>query len=132
MFVSEKSAALSVVYDKLKNVGLEEFCLELHSHKANKKLFIEELCRTLKKDKHSLSNRAGKELAERKQAQQALNAYAEELHKIRPVINKTLYRLYEDISGCNGIPDCDYPIADIETKGEDYICLLYTSPSPRD
>lgn len=121
LFVSEKSAALSVVYDKLKNVGLEEFCLELHSHKANKKLFIEELCRTLKKDKHSLSNRAGKELAERKQAQQALNAYAEELHKIRPVINKTLYRLYEDISGCKGIPDCDFPIADIETKGEDYI-----------
>lgn len=37
LFVSEKLAALSVVYDKLKKAGLEEFCLELHSHKANKK-----------------------------------------------------------------------------------------------
>ena len=37
LFVSEKLAALNVVYEKLKNVGLEEFCLELHSHKANKK-----------------------------------------------------------------------------------------------
>ena len=37
LFVSEKLAALNVVYEKLKSAGLEEFCLELHSHKANKK-----------------------------------------------------------------------------------------------
>ena len=40
LFVSEKLAALSVVYDKLKKAGLEEFCLELHSHKANKKVYL--------------------------------------------------------------------------------------------
>ena len=33
----EKLAALNVVYDKLKQAGLAEFCLQLHSHKANKK-----------------------------------------------------------------------------------------------
>ncbi len=48
LFVSEKLAALNVVYDKLKKAGLEEFCLELHSYKTNKKDVITELCHTLK------------------------------------------------------------------------------------
>lgn len=37
LFVAEKSAALQVVHSRLKRIGLEDFCLELHSHKANKK-----------------------------------------------------------------------------------------------
>lgn len=37
LFVAEKSAALSVVHRRLKRIGLSEFCLELHSSKANKK-----------------------------------------------------------------------------------------------
>lgn len=37
LFVAEKSAALEVVHKRLKRIGLDDFCLELHSHKANKK-----------------------------------------------------------------------------------------------
>ena len=37
LFVAEKSAALQVVHKRLKRIGLEDFCLELHSNKANKK-----------------------------------------------------------------------------------------------
>lgn len=90
LFVSEKLAALSVVYDKLKKAGLEEFCLELHSHKANKKDVITELCHTLKAQKSALSDRAQKEIEAKIRAQQELDEYAVELHKIRPTINKTL------------------------------------------
>ena len=36
LFVSEKIAALDVVYRRLREVGLDEFCLELHSSKARK------------------------------------------------------------------------------------------------
>jgi very-short-patch-repair endonuclease len=36
LFVSEKAAALNVVYRRLKEVGLGDFCLELHSNKAKK------------------------------------------------------------------------------------------------
>ena len=36
LFVSEKKAALDVVYRRLQNNGLGDFCLELHSNKANK------------------------------------------------------------------------------------------------
>lgn len=43
LFVSEKMAALDVVYRRLKEVGLGEFCLELHSNKASKKAVLDQL-----------------------------------------------------------------------------------------
>ena len=121
LFVSEKLAALSVVYDKLKKAGLEEFCLELHSHKANKKQVIEELCHTIKAQKSALSDRAQREVQIKQDAQRKLDQYAVELHKVRPVINKTLYKLYEEISACRKAPDIEFVIPSIESKGEEYI-----------
>ena len=43
LFVSEKMAALDVVYRRLKSHGLGDFCLELHSNKTNKKAVIDHL-----------------------------------------------------------------------------------------
>ena len=37
LFVSEKLAALNVVYEKLRAAGLGDFCIQLHSQKANKR-----------------------------------------------------------------------------------------------
>lgn len=121
LFVSEKLAALSVVYDKLKKAGLEEFCLELHSHKANKKQVIEELCHTLRMQKSALSERAQRELEIKRKAQHQLDTYAEELHKVRPIINKTLYRLYEEVSACRKAPDVEFAIRNIKCKDDEYI-----------
>lgn len=47
LFVSEKMAALEVVKNRLDRVGLGDFCLELHSHKSNKREVLQELERTL-------------------------------------------------------------------------------------
>src|SRR5207253_1430675 len=47
LFVSEKMAALEVVYKRLRAVGLGDYCLELHSHKANKREVVAELSRCL-------------------------------------------------------------------------------------
>ncbi|MBV9773688.1 MAG: DUF3320 domain-containing protein, partial [Gemmatimonadetes bacterium] len=47
LFVAEKMAALEVVYDRLVRAGLGEFCLELHSTKANKRAVMRELATTL-------------------------------------------------------------------------------------
>jgi hypothetical protein len=41
LFVAEKMAALEVVYRRLVAAGLGEFCLELHSTKANKRAVIQ-------------------------------------------------------------------------------------------
>jgi len=43
LFVSEKMAALEVVYRRLRERGLGDFCLELHSAKANKRAVIDQL-----------------------------------------------------------------------------------------
>ncbi|HVI45816.1 MAG TPA: DUF3320 domain-containing protein [Chitinophaga sp.] len=47
LFVAEKMAALEVVKRRLDNIQLGEACLELHSHKANKKELHQELRRVL-------------------------------------------------------------------------------------
>ena len=48
LFVAEKMAALEVVKRRLDNIGLGQACLELHSHKTNKRAILNELDRTLK------------------------------------------------------------------------------------
>lgn len=126
LFVSEKLAALNVVYNKLKNVGLEEFCLELHSHKANKRQVIEELCHTLKLPKSGISNQADKELKVKNDAQAQLDSYNSELHAVHPVINKSLYDLYENVSLCRSAPQLDFVISNIESKGEEYFDTAQT------
>ena len=46
LFVSEKMAALEVVYRRLREKGLGDFCLELHSNKANKRYVLDQLGRS--------------------------------------------------------------------------------------
>ena len=48
LFVSEKMAALEVVKRRLDNIGLGDGCLELHSHKTNKRATLDELGRVLR------------------------------------------------------------------------------------
>lgn len=43
LFVAEKMAALSVVQARLDKIGIGPFCLELHSNKATKKHFLEQM-----------------------------------------------------------------------------------------
>ncbi|MCE2398605.1 MAG: IS3 family transposase [Gemmatimonadetes bacterium] len=47
LFVAEKMAALEVVKRRLDTVHLGDACLELHSHKTNKRAVLDELKRTL-------------------------------------------------------------------------------------
>jgi very-short-patch-repair endonuclease len=47
LFVAEKLAALQVVFERLKNVGLGHLCLELHSRKASKQQVLRQLKESL-------------------------------------------------------------------------------------
>ena len=47
LFMAEKMAALDVVMRRLEDIGLGDTCLELHSHKANKRRVLEALGQTL-------------------------------------------------------------------------------------
>ena len=54
LFVAEKMAALEVVKRRLDSIQLGDACLELHSHKANKKELHQELRRTLELGKPAI------------------------------------------------------------------------------
>lgn len=73
LFVSEKTAALNVVFNRLKAIGLERFCLELHSNKASKLEVIRRLGESL---------RAGREHSPAGWA-----ALADELDRLRAELN---------------------------------------------
>lgn len=121
LFVSEKQAALNVVYDKLKKADLADFCLELHSHKANKKTVIDELNRTLELPKTVVSSSAQSEIRQKKAALKTLDDYEKELHKKRAPINKSLYELFEIYTSKSEAEDFSVPISNIDKKGEDYL-----------
>lgn len=121
LFVSEKQAALNVVYDKLKKAELEEFCLELHSHKANKKDIINDLCKTLREPKKKLSLLAKVEMELKEKAREELDKYATELHKKNEGINKSAYELYGLVNAYTCDDDFEFVIDDIAKKDEKYI-----------
>ncbi len=136
LFVSEKLAALNVVYDKLKKAGLDEFCLELHSHKANKRQVIDELCNTLRLPKSRVADSAERVLRGKRYAVEKLDGYADELHAVRAPIQKSFYQLFQAFCQYQNAPDVDFLISDLDTKGEDYLeeaeaqLLRYAETSP--
>jgi very-short-patch-repair endonuclease len=80
LFVSEKIAALDVVYRRLREVGLGEFCLELHSSKARKLDVLAQLQKSweARGDLDPETWRA--EAARLKRLRDELNGYVERLH----------------------------------------------------
>jgi very-short-patch-repair endonuclease len=121
LFVSEKMAALDVVFSKLKKVGLEDCCLELYSYKANKKDFIAELIRTLNLKKVSVDERAIDDITDQIKAQEYIDGYERELHKIRGVINRSLYELFGKIASVKDAEPLQFAISDIQDKNEDFL-----------
>ncbi|MDA8445813.1 DUF3320 domain-containing protein [Paracidovorax valerianellae] len=79
LFVAEKMAALEVVKRRLDQAGVGDACLELHSHKANKRAVLEELRRTwdLGSPKGSFPDALVASLTE---LRDILNGHAERLH----------------------------------------------------
>ena len=121
LFVSEKMAALNVVYDQLSKAGLSEFCLELHSHKANKKSVIADICSTLRAPKSEISSKADEEKKSEASAQKDLDEYVIELHQERDVIQKSLFQLYEAFSALRNYAPIEWEINDIQDKGSEYL-----------
>jgi len=93
LFVSEKMAALEVVKSRLDQVGLGDFCLELHSRKSNKKEVLKELERTvfLSPPKSSSLGTSFKKLENLKME---LNGYANALQDPFGCIEQSPFNLY--------------------------------------
>lgn len=137
LFVSEKMAALEVVKSRLDRVGLGDFCLELHSHKSNKREVLQELERTLER-----SSQARQELERTlRRSSQArseqitplftqvdslkaeLNAYVNALHKPIGKTGKSPYLLF-------GIRETAH--RHFENVGREMTLIRFDNPSQSD
>ena len=94
LFVSEKAAALQVVMRRLQETQLSDFCLSLHSHKANKRELLEQLRKCLTLDHTRVREAALAELARILADRTALNRYTSELHEVIPPLEESLYSAF--------------------------------------
>ncbi|MBC7542687.1 MAG: DUF4011 domain-containing protein, partial [Candidatus Sericytochromatia bacterium] len=85
LFVSEKMAALDVVHRRLQEVGLGDFCLELHSHKSNKRAVVESFMTTLRRADRVGSVPWESRSRELQTLRARLNELTQALHRPQPV-----------------------------------------------
>ncbi|MET0402843.1 MAG: DUF4011 domain-containing protein, partial [Cystobacter sp.] len=85
LFVSEKMAALDVVHRRLKDVGLDDFCLELHSRKSNKKEVLASFGRAYERTRRTPEPSFQARSRELTTSREDLNAYVRALHHPWPL-----------------------------------------------
>ncbi|MGC9329926.1 MAG: DUF4011 domain-containing protein, partial [Candidatus Hinthialibacter sp.] len=83
LFVSEKTAALEVVYRRLKEIGLGSFCLELHSNKARKIDVLNQLREAWESRGHRENGIWEKEADRLRHSRDKLNRFVDRLHQKR-------------------------------------------------
>lgn len=128
LFVSEKKAALDVVHKRLTSAGLDDFCLVLHSHKANKKEVLEQLRTSLNlaKNKAQLSDEAAIKLETLYQDRKKLNDYADQIYKIVDPLKMTIYQVNGILASVNDYPEAIFGIRDVrKTSFTQYNRYLY-------
>lgn len=84
LFVAEKMAALEVVQRRLAAIGLDPFCLELHSNKTKKSLVMDQLRKTTEVAQLAGDGTFEKEAAYLDELKSELNSHVERLHKVYP------------------------------------------------
>ena len=115
LFVSQKMAALEVVQNRLAQRGLGDFCMEVHSHKMDKRKVITELMR-------SLSNTQSRHLKgdyrllkqELKQLRDELNGYIRQVHEPRFEIGLSVYKVQGYLSQNLDAPQLNFSISNLE------------------
>lgn len=105
LFVSEKMAALEVVYKRLKEATLTDFCLQLHSRKANKREVLTELSRTLKISRVQTRDQALAVLDQLLEHRNQLNDYAKSLHIPCEPLGRSIYEIHGRLQQFQNAPD---------------------------
>jgi replicative DNA helicase len=119
LFVSEKMAALEVVHKRLKQVGLEEFCLTLHNHNAKKRDILNQFEKSMNLSRQTPNyswQDANDNQYRLKEARNALNQYHRELHTPVKPLEKTIYQINGCLAQLESHPNIDY----IETRAESF------------
>lgn len=94
LFVAEKMAALNVVKSRLDNANLGDFCLELHSHKTNKKKILNDLSTRLANQPSYLSPQEIDADIERYESLKTkLNSYSLKVNSVYESTGSTIHEI---------------------------------------
>lgn len=104
LFVSEKMAALEVVYKRLRQANLGHYCLELHSHKANRKKVVNELYRCYLEALKPTANITEEEFTRLIARRQQLNDYVRALHVVREPLCRSAFDVLAELARLDGYP----------------------------
>ena len=95
LFVAEKLAALEVVRSRLDDKRLGEFCLELHSHKSQKRQVLDEVGERLKKrGSYRKPKDIGIDIARYEELKTVLKTHAEKINRPWKNTSKTLHEIF--------------------------------------
>ena len=101
LFVSEKKAALEVVQKRLEEIGLDPFCLEIHSNKARKSEVLAKLDHLLNLQWEMAPNSFAVDAARMDEEKKALDIHAEAVNRVYPAG----FSLYDCVSHYLTLPD---------------------------
>ncbi|WP_373838255.1 DUF3320 domain-containing protein [Methanospirillum sp.] len=104
LFVSEKKVALDVVYSRLKEAGLESFCLELHSNKSHKREVLNQFEKVLNEEKVKNINDWSLYAESIADLRIELNNYVKAIHKVR----ETGESFYQGVISLIGLRDIEH------------------------
>lgn len=114
LFVSEKMAALEVVYKRLAQANLSDFCLKLHNYRAKKNDVINQLKDTFQIQKYQVNDDAIYQLENLQKKRDALNEYDTELHTPVSPLNKTIFEINAELSKFQNAPELIFSVNNIE------------------
>ena len=97
LFMAEKMAALDVVHGRLRNCGLGDLCLELHSRHANKREVLKEIGRTLQSRQEGMPTDI--DATELRIKRDELNGIADLLHTTIVARDYTPFEAMADVVG---------------------------------
>lgn len=124
LFVSEKMAALDVVYRRLDDVRLADFCLSLHSYKANKKDVLAQLGSNLNIQKIKVKAEEIAKLSRLDMIKEQLKAYVKDIHTTIMPLEMSLYEVYGAILELGELPDIDLGLPRVECLSKDQVNRL--------
>lgn len=113
LFVSEKAAALNVVYQRLCKAGLDNGCLLLHSYKANKKEVLKQLNKTLNSPKVRVYEEAYQKLKALDLCEEHLDGYVKQLHKKIEPLNMSIFEVIGKLLEMENIPNISFSCNEI-------------------
>ncbi|MFW6031709.1 MAG: DUF4011 domain-containing protein, partial [Myxococcota bacterium] len=127
LFVSEKIAALDVVADRLRDRGLGNYLLELHSHKVSRREVAKELGRALRYHPTARPHVSGAELKQYRRARTSLTDYAEAVNRVREPLGRTVHWVLGRLAQLDGLLAVPSPSnVTVELSADDVAELMNT------